>query len=38
MNDVCNYADDTAFNVCDLDIKSLIIRLVNHAALALKRF
>ena len=27
MTDVCNYADDTTFYACDLDLKSLIARL-----------
>ena len=27
MTDVCNYADDTTFHACDLDLKSLITRL-----------
>ena len=25
MTDVCNYAYDTTFNACDLDLKSLIL-------------
>ena len=25
MTDVCNYADDTNFHACDLDIKVLLL-------------
>ena len=36
MTDVCNYADDTTFHACDLDLKSLITRLEHDAALAIE--
>ena len=32
---VCNYADDTAFHVCDLDLKCLTTRLEHDAVLAI---
>ena len=35
---MCNYADDTTFHACDLDLKSLITRLEHDAALAIERF
>ena len=38
MTHVCNYADDTTFYACDLDIKSLITRLEHDAALAIEWF
>ena len=38
MTDVCNYADDTTFDACNLDLKSLITRLGHDAALAIKWF
>ena len=38
MIDVCNYADDTTFHACDLDLKSLITRLEHDAALAIEWF
>ena len=38
MTDVCNYADDTTFYACNLDLKSLITRLEHDAALAIKWF
>ena len=38
MTNVCNYADDTAFHACDLDLKSLITRLEHDAALAIEWF
>ena len=38
MTDVCNYADDKAYRVCDLDLKSLITRLEHDAALAIEWF
>ena len=38
MTDVCNYADDTTFHACDLDLKSLITRLEDDAALAIEWF
>lgn len=34
MTDICNYAEDTTFHACDLDLKSLITRLEHDAALA----
>ena len=34
--DVCNYADDTNFHACDLDLKSLITRLEHDATLAIE--
>ena len=38
MTDVCNYADDTTFHACDLDLKSIIARLEHDAALAIEWF
>ena len=38
VTDVCNYADDTTFHACDLDVKSLITRLEHDAALAIEWF
>ena len=38
MTDVCNYADNTTFHACDLDLKSLITRLEHDAALAIEWF
>ena len=38
MTDVCNYADDTTFHACDLDLKSLITRLEHDAVLAIEWF
>ena len=38
MTDVCNYADDTTFHACDLDLKSLITRLEHDATLAIECF
>ena len=38
MTDVCNYAEDATFHVCDLDLKSLITRLDHDAALAIEWF
>ena len=38
MTDVCNYADDTTFHACDLDIKSLITGLEHDAVLATKLY
>ena len=38
MTGVCNYADDTTFRVCDLDLKSLITRLEHDVALAIEWF
>ena len=38
MTDVCNYADDTTFHACDLDLKSLITRLEHDAVLAKEWF
>lgn len=38
ISDVCNYAEDVTFLVCELDIKSLIIRLEHDAFLALEWF
>ena len=35
MIDVCNYADDTTFHTCDLDLKNVITRLEHDAALAI---
>ena len=35
---MCNYADDTTFHACDLDLKSLITRLEHDAALAIEWF
>ena len=38
MTDVCNYADDTTFHACELDIKSLITRLEHDAILTIEWF
>ena len=38
MTDVRNYADDTTFHVCDLDLKSFITKLEHDAALAIEWF
>ena len=38
VTDVCNYADDTTFHACDLDIKSLITGLEHDAVLATESF
>ena len=38
MTNVCNYADNTTFHTCKLDLKSLITRLKHDAALAIERF
>ena len=38
MTDVCNYADDTTFHTCELDLKSLITRLEHDATLAIEWF
>ena len=35
MTDVCDYADDTIFHICDLDLENLITRLNHDAALAI---
>ena len=35
---MCNYADDTTFHACDLDIKSLITGLEHDAVLATESF
>ena len=36
MTDVCNYAYDTTFHACDLDLKSLITRLESDVALSIE--
>ena len=36
MTDVCNYANDTTFHACDLDLKSLITRLESDVALSIE--
>ena len=33
-----NYADDTTFHACDLDLKSLLTRLEHDAALVIEWF
>ena len=38
MTDVCNYADDTTFHACDLDLKSLFTRLEHDVTLAIDWF
>ena len=38
MTDVCNYANDTTFHACDLELKSLNTRLEHDAALAIEWF
>ena len=35
MIDVCNYADDTTFHTCDLDLKKVFTRLEHDVALAI---
>ena len=35
---VCNFADDTTFYVCDKDLNTLINRLEHDTALAVERF
>ena len=35
---VCNYADDTTFHVCDSDMKDLTTRLEHHCLLAIEWF
>ena len=34
--DICNFADDTTFFVCDLDLKSLLLNLEHDASLAME--
>ena len=38
MTDVCNYADDTTFHPCDLDLKSLVTGLEHDEVLAIEWF
>ena len=38
MTDMCNYADDTTFHACDLDLKRIITILEHDAALAIEWF
>ena len=38
MTNLCNYADDTTFHACDLDLKSFITRLEHDTALAIEWF
>ena len=38
MTDVCNYADDTTFHACDLDLESIITKLEDDATLAIEWF
>ena len=38
MTDVCNYAGDTTFSACELDLKSLITRLEHDAVLPIEWF
>ena len=38
MANVCNYADDTTFRVCDSDLESLIQRLEHDSMLAIELF
>ena len=38
MTDVCNYADDTTFYACDLDLESIATRLEHDASLATEWF
>ena len=38
MTDVCNYAYDTTFYACHLDLENLIFRLEHDAVLALEWF
>ena len=33
---ICNYADDTTFHACDLDLANLINRLENDSMLAME--
>ena len=36
--EVCNFADDTSFFVCNIDLKTLISRLENDSHLAIEWF
>ena len=36
LTNVCNYADDTTFHACDLDLANLINRLKNDSMLAIE--
>ena len=38
MTQVCNFADDTTFYVCDKDLNTLINRLEHDTALAVEWF
>ena len=38
MTDLCNYADDTTFHTCDLDLKKFFTRLEHDVALAIGWF
>ena len=38
MTQVCNFADDTTFYVCDKDLNTLINRLEHETALVVERF
>ena len=38
MTQVCNFADDTTFDVCDTDLNALINRLDHVTALAVEWF
>ena len=38
MTQVCNFADDTTFYVCDKDLNILINRLEHDTSLAVERF
>ena len=35
---VCNYADDTTFHVCDMDLKNLVRRLEHELMLTIEWF
>ena len=38
MTQVCNFADDTTFYVCDKDLNTLINRLQHDTSLAIEWF
>ena len=38
FTDFCNFADDTTFYTCDMDLNSLIKKLEHNSFLAIKRF
>ena len=38
MTDECNYAEDTIFHICDLDLENFITRLDHDVALSIQWF